>query len=122
MKTIGNLLWLVLGGILLALGWALAGMLCCLTIVGIPLGLQCFKFAELALWPFGRQIDYSRIGAVSLLANIIWIIFCGLELALTAAVLGLALCVTIIGIPFGLQYFKFAKLALMPFGAHIVPT
>jgi uncharacterized membrane protein YccF (DUF307 family) len=122
MKLIGNLLWLVLGGFLLALGWVLAGLLCCLTIVGIPLGLQCFKFANLALWPFGRQIDFSRIGAVSLLANILWIIFCGMELALTAVVPGLIFCVTIIGIPFGLQYFKFAKLALMPFGARIIPA
>jgi len=120
MKTIGNLLWLILGGAILALGWLLAGVLCCITLIGIPLGLQCFKFAALALWPFGREIDYSAMGAVSVLANILWILFCGLELALTAATLGLVFCVSIIGIPFGLQYFKFAKLALMPFGARIV--
>lgn len=120
MKIIGNLLWFILGGIVLALGWALAGLLCCITVVGIPLGLQCFKFAKLALWPFGHDIDFSRMGAVSLLANILWIVFCGWELAVTAAMFGLIFCVTIIGIPFGLQYFKFAKLALMPFGAHIV--
>jgi len=119
MKTIGNLLWFLLGGFILALGWALAGLLCCLTIIGIPLGVQCFKFAELALWPFGRDIVYNGMGAVSLLANLIWIIFCGLELAITAAVFGLVFCLSIIGIPFGLQYFKFAKLALMPFGAHV---
>ena len=120
MNFIGNLLWVVLGGFLLSLLWALAGLLCCLTIIGIPLGLQCFKFAGLALWPFGRDIHYGRTGAVSLLANILWLVFLGLELALAAAVMGLLFCLTIIGIPFGLQYFKMARLAIMPFGAQVV--
>ena len=119
-KTLGNIIWFLLGGIVLALAWMIAGLLCCLTVIGIPLGLQCFKFAGLALWPFGRDIDFSRMGAVSLLANIIWLVFCGFELAVTAAVLGAVFCLTLIGIPFGLQYFKFAKLALMPFGARII--
>lgn len=120
MNLIGNVLWLILGGFILALFWALAGLICCLTIIGIPLGIQCFKFAGLALWPFGRDIQYGRSNAISLLANIFWLIFFGLELALTAAVMGLVFCITIIGIPFGLQYFKFARLAVMPFGAVIV--
>ncbi|NLO35322.1 MAG: YccF domain-containing protein [Clostridiaceae bacterium] len=120
MNLIGNLLFLLLGGFALSLGWALAGLLCCLTIIGIPIGLQCFKFAGLVLWPFGREIHYRQAGAVSLLANILWLVFFGLELALASAVMGLVFCVTLIGIPFGLQYFKFARLALMPFGAVIV--
>ena len=120
MNLIGNLLFLLLGGFALSLGWALAGLLCCLTIVGIPIGIQCFKFAGLVLWPFGREIHYRQAGAVSLLANILWLVFFGLELALASAVMGLVFCVTLIGIPFGLQYFKFARLALMPFGAVIV--
>ena len=120
MNLIGNLLFLLLGGFALSLGWALAGLLCCLTIIGIPIGLQCFKFAGLVLWPFGREIHYRQAGAVSLLANILWLVFFVLELALASAVMGLVFCVTLIGIPFGLQYFKFARLALMPFGAVIV--
>lgn len=120
MSFIGNVLWFVLGGFILALFWFLAGLICCLTVIGIPLGLQCFKFAGLALWPFGRQIVYGQTGAVSLLANVLWIIFLGIELAVAAALMGLLFCLTIIGIPFGLQYFKFARLALMPFGAYVV--
>ena len=121
MNFVGNLLFLLLGGFALSLGWALAGLLCCLTIVGIPIGIQCFKFAGLVLWPFGREIHERKTGAVSLLANILWLVIFGLELALVSAAMGLAFCVTLIGIPFGLQYFKFARLALMPFGAVVVP-
>lgn len=120
MRLIGNVLWFLLGGFLLAALWALAGLVCCLTIIGIPLGVQCFKFAGLALWPFGSEIIQGRTGAVSLLANILWLLFFGLELALFSAALGLLFCLTILGIPFGLQYFKFARLALMPFGARVV--
>jgi len=120
MSCLGNLLWIVLGGFVLSAAWLLAGLLCCLTIIGIPLGLQCFKFAELALAPFGRDIVYQRTGAISLLANLLWLLLLGLPLAGLAAALGLALCLTIVGIPFGLQFFKFAQLALMPFGAVII--
>ncbi len=102
MSCLGNLLWLILGGFILAAAWLLAGFFCCLTIVGIPLGLQCFKFAELTLAPFGREIVYQKNGAISLLANIIWLLIFGLPLAGLAAVLGLSLCLSIIGIPFGL--------------------
>ena len=120
MRTIGNLIWFILGGFVLGTLWLIAGLFCCLTIVGIPLGLQCYKFGQLIYWPFGRQVDFSRMGTVSLLGNVLWLLFLGQELALVAAILGLAFCVTIVGIPFGLQYFKFAKLALLPFGARIV--
>ena len=96
----------------------LAGLLWCVTIVGIPIGLQCFKFASLAFFPFGKEVRYGG-GTVSLLLNLIWILVSGIPLAVTAAANGILLCCTIIGIPFGLQCFKMAKLALMPFGAEV---
>lgn len=118
MRIIANILWIILGGFALALGWVAAGILCCITIIGIPLGTQCFKFAALSLTPFGKTITYGG-GAPSLIANIIWIIACGLPLAIAHAVIGAFWCITIIGIPLGLQAFKFAKLSLMPFGSTI---
>ena len=93
-------------------------LLWCITIVGIPIGLQCFKFASLAFFPFGKEVRYGG-GTVSLLLNLIWILVSGIPLAITAATNGILLCCTIIGIPFGLQCFKMAKLALMPFGAEV---
>ena len=118
MRTIGNILWFFLGGFLLSLSWWLAGLLWCVTIVGIPWGRQCFKFARLLFWPFGKEIAYGG-GVVSFLANIVWLLISGLPLALEAFLLGCLWCVTIVGIPWGLQFFKYAKLALMPFGASI---
>jgi len=120
MKTIANLLWVLFGGLELALAWMVAGLLCCLTIVGIPFGTQCFKLAGFVLWPFGRHVDYANGGAANLLLNILWVLLLGWELALGALAAGVAWCVTIVGIPFGIQAFKFAKLALLPFGARVV--
>ena len=119
MKTIGNILWLVFGGFWVACGWFLAGVIYCVFIIGIPVGLQCFKIARLVFWPFGKEIEYGT-GAGSFIINIFWLIFGGLELALASLVSGLFFCITIVGIPFGLQMFKYAKLALMPFGAKII--
>ncbi|MGI5893624.1 MAG: YccF domain-containing protein [Candidatus Merdivicinus sp.] len=121
MGCIGNILWFVLGGFLLGLGWLLAGILWCITIVGIPIGVQCFKFAKLAFFPFGKEIRYGG-GVGSLLLNIIWLLVSGIPLALEAALIGVVFCITIIGIPFGLQCFKIAKLALMPFGSEVVES
>ena len=121
MRFIGNVLWFVFGGFASAIGWLLAGCLWCVTVIGIPIGLQCFKFAKLVLWPFGKEIVYGG-GAVSLLANIIWIIVSGLPMAIVNAVFGCLWCITIIGIPFGKQFFKIARLAMMPFGATVVVT
>lgn len=118
MKFLGNVIWFLTGGVASALMWLLAGLLCCITIVGIPLGKQCFKFAGLAASPFGRHVNYGG-GAPSFLANIVWIVFCGIGMALSEIALGIADCCTIILIPFGLQHFKLAKLSLMPFGAKI---
>jgi len=119
MKTLGNFIWFIFGGLPLALGWALVGILWCVTIIGIPVGKQCFKMADLSLFPFKKEVRYGG-GAPSLLLNILWIIFGGAELAFSALVLGALFCITIIGIPFGQQCFKIAKLALMPFGAEVV--
>lgn len=119
MNTIGNIIWIIVCGIWLALGWIFAGLLWSITIVGLPIGMQCFKMARLSFAPFGKEVLYGT-GAMSLLVNILWIIFGGLELAAGSILLGLLLCVTIIGIPFGKQCFKLAQLALFPFGASVV--
>ena len=121
MKLIGNLLWIILCGLVLALLWFIFGLLWCITIAGIPVGIQCFKFASLCIGPFGRNVYFGG-SPVSLLLNILWIIFGGIEIAVVALIIGAILCITIIGIPFGMQCFKIAKLALMPFGADIVAS
>ena len=118
MKFLGNLVWFLFGGLWMGLGWTLVGLLWCVTIVGIPVGLQCFKFASLAFFPFGKVVLYGG-GAPSVLMNILWLLFGGLPLAVSSAIHGLILCVTIVGIPFGLQCFKMARLALAPFGADV---
>ncbi|BDF32540.1 MULTISPECIES: YccF domain-containing protein [Extibacter] len=119
MGCLGNVLWFVFGGVFSGLSWCLAGLLWCITIVGIPVGMQCFKFASLSFFPFGKEVRYGG-GAGSLLLNIIWLIVSGVPLALEHAVFGVLLCITVIGIPFGLQHFKLAQLALMPFGAEVL--
>lgn len=120
MRIILNLLWLIFGGLLSALGWIVTGCLWCITLVGIPVGMQCFKLASISLNPFGKEIVYENEGPVSLLLNILWIIFGGIEMAIGNAIIGAILCITIIGIPWGRQFFKIAKLSLMPFGAQVV--
>ena len=119
MNFIGNLIWIICGGLFSAIGWWLAGILWCISIVGIPVGLQCFKLSSLSLNPFGKEV-IDEGGAVSCLLNIIWFLVSGIELALANFVVGCLLCVTIIGIPFGKQFFKIARLALFPFGTRIV--
>jgi len=118
MKIIGNLIWFVFGGFLMSLGWILVGTLYCITIIGIPVGLQAFKMAGLSLWPFGKEVNYGG-GMGSLFLNIIWIVFGGVQLAICHFSWGILFHITIIGIPFGRQHFKLAKLALMPFGATV---
>ena len=119
MSMLGNILWFVFGGALAGLGWFFVGLLWCSTIIGVPVGLQCFKLGRLSFFPFGREVLPGG-GAGSLFLNILWLLFGGLELAAAHGVFGLMLCVTIIGIPFGMQHFKLALLALLPFGARIV--
>lgn len=119
MKTIGNILWFLFGGLIGGLCWIFVGCILCITIVGIPLGRQCFKFASLAFFPFGKEIIYGG-SAVSFLANVLWLLFFGWEMMLGYLLLGLVWCITILGIPVGKQCFKMAKLALMPFGAQVI--
>ena len=122
MKLLGNIIWILFGGFFIALYYFMFGLLLCLTVVGIPFGLQLMKIAGFALWPFGHEVQAGPqdSGCLSVCMNILWIIFGGIEIALTHLGLGVAFCVTIIGIPFGLQHFKMALLALVPFGKIIV--
>lgn len=118
MSILGNILWFIFGGFISGLGWILAGVLWCISIIGIPYGIQCFKFASLAFAPFGKEVEYGG-GTISFIANVIWIIFFGLPMALENLLIGILWCITIVGIPFGKQFFKIAKLSLAPFGTDI---
>lgn len=122
MNFLGNLLWILLGGLFVSLYYVILGLAFCITIIGIPFGVQLFKIAGFALCPFGRQVvpGTNDGGCLSILMNIIWIIFGGIEIALAHVVLGITFCITIVGIPFGVQNFKMALLALTPFGKEIV--
>ncbi len=121
MKTFGNIIWLLFGGILTALEYFISSIILCITIIGIPFGLQTLKLGILALWPFGREIVHKECagGCLSLIMNILWLLCGGLWIALSHLLFGLLLCITIIGIPFGLQHFKLATLALTPFGHDV---
>jgi uncharacterized membrane protein YccF (DUF307 family) len=122
MNTLGNIIWLVFGGFFAALGYLAGGLVLCLTIIGIPFGLQCFKLGMFALWPFGQQVVSSTqtTGCISLLLNVIWIFCGGIWIALTHIVFGILLFLTIIGIPFARQHFKMVEISLMPFGKRVV--
>lgn len=119
MSCLGNIIWLIFGGLIGGIGWVFAGILWCITIIGIPIGLQCFKLASLSFMPFGKDVVY-RTTPVNFVVNIIWLIVSGIPLALAHLTSALLLCLTIIGIPFAAQSLKLARLALMPFGAQIV--
>jgi uncharacterized membrane protein YccF (DUF307 family) len=122
MNTIGNLIWLIFGGFLAALGYFFGGIVLCLTIIGLPWGLQCFKLVDMVLWPFGKKVvsDSSNTGCLSVLCNMVWLIFGGLYTALVHLIMGILLSITIIGIPWGRQHFKLIEISLMPFGKTIV--
>jgi len=121
MRSIGNLLWLLCGGILISIEYVIASILMMVTIIGIPFGVQTLKMAELALWPFGHDSRTTSVstGCTYTFFNLFWIIFGGFWIFLTHIILGLLLMLTIIGIPFGRQHFKLASLALTPFGREI---
>jgi uncharacterized membrane protein YccF (DUF307 family) len=122
LRVIGNILWLVLAGLWMGLGYLVAGLIQCATIIGIPFGIQSFKLAGYAFWPFGRIVVQrtDRDQGLSCVGNVIWFVLSGIWLAIGHIITGLLLCVTIIGIPFGVASFKLASLALVPFGKIIV--
>jgi len=123
MRTLLNLIWLVLAGFWLAIGYAIAGIICCVLIVTIPFGIAAFRIAGFTLWPFGRKmVDKPSAGAGAVLGNIIWVIFAGWWLALGHLATGIALCITIIGIPLGVANFKLIPISLLPLGKDIVPS
>lgn len=122
MKTIGNIIWLIFGGFMIAIEYLIASVVMIISIIGIPFGLQSIKLGILALWPFGYKVvvNDNSSGCLNVIMNIIWIIIGGFWIALTHLAWGLLLCITIIGIPFGRQHFKLIKLALFPFGKKVV--
>ena len=121
MKLLGNILWLILGGLLVALYYWIVGLLICITIIGIPFGVQLIKIGNFALWPFGHDVQSgpNDTGCLSILMNVIWILVGGIEITMLHLTFGVFCCLTIIGIPFGIQHFKMALLALVPFGKTI---
>ena len=122
-KTLLNLLWLVLCGLWLAIGYVLAGVLMCILIITIPFGIASFRLASFTLWPFGRTlVPKPGAGAGSFLGNVLWFVLAGLWMAIAHIVTGILLCVTIIGIPLGIADFKLAAAAIAPLGKDIVST
>lgn len=122
MRTLGNVLWLVLAGWWLALGYVLAGLVAFVLIVTIPFGIASFRLAGFVLWPFGRTVVRRRnAGVLSFVGNVVWLIVLGWELAVAHLVAGLLLCVTVAGIPFGIACWKMIPLALVPLGRQVVP-
>jgi uncharacterized membrane protein YccF (DUF307 family) len=122
-KTIGNALWFLLCGMWLGIAYLVAGLLACVTIIGIPFGVQSFKLAGYVMWPFGRQLVESTGHRFSKgVMNIVWIVIGGFWLALTHVLFGVVLCLTIVGIPFGLKNFSMARLAMFPFDFSVEPT
>lgn len=123
MRTLLNVIWLVLAGFWLAIGYAVAGVICCVLIVTIPWGIASFRIASYALWPFGRTVVRKPgTQVMSTLGNIVWLLVAGIWLAIGHVTTGIALCVTIIGIPLGIANFKLVPVSLLPLGAEIVPT
>ncbi|HTQ29387.1 MAG TPA: YccF domain-containing protein [Puia sp.] len=122
MNFLGNIIWLIFGGFLAAMGYVFGGFVLCVTIVGIPWGMQCFKIAGLVLWPFGKKVVPSSqgTGCLSLIFNIIWLIFGGLYTAVVHLVFAAILFITIIGIPFARQHLKLMEISLMPFSRQVV--
>ena len=121
MSIVLNILWFIFGGFLVSLAYILGGILLCITIIGIPFGIQCFKLSLLGMAPFGREIRETEPpgGAIAVIMNIIWIILPGLELALMHLFLALFFAITIIGIPFASQHLKMTRLAILPFGFRV---
>lgn len=119
MKILGNILWVLFGGAANCTAWFFLGVLWSITIVGIPLGKQCFKLARLSFLPFTKELVTDDSSAIGLVANIFWAIFTGIPMAIENFAFGVLFCITIVGIPFGKQYFKLARLSFAPFGVEV---
>jgi uncharacterized membrane protein YccF (DUF307 family) len=129
MTTIGNVLWFILGGVIMGLGWWLAGVIMFITVIGIPWGRACFVIGKLAFWPFGRDVvdrrsvtgrDDVGTGVLGVIGNVIWFLLAGIWLAIAHVVAAFACFITLIGIPFGIQHLKLAVIALAPIGKSVV--
>jgi uncharacterized membrane protein YccF (DUF307 family) len=122
MRLVGNLIWLIFGGFIIAIEYFIGSIVLMITIIGIPFGIQTLKMAALAIWPFGRdtRVQSRASGCLYIIMNVLWLLTGGLWIALTHVLFGALLCITIIGIPFGLQHFKLTAIALSPFGRDIV--
>jgi uncharacterized membrane protein YccF (DUF307 family) len=122
MNLLGNIIWLLFGGIFIALEYLVSSIILIITIIGIPFGMQTLKLAALALWPFGKEVRYNgnAPGCLSTVMNLLWLLTGGIWISLTHVFFGMLLAITIIGIPFAKQHFKLATLALSPFGREIV--
>jgi len=122
MKILGNIIWLIFGGIIIAVEYFIGSLILMITIIGIPFGLQTLKMASLSIWPFGRtsRQEAASQGCLYALMNLLWLLCGGIWIALTHALLGVLLSITIIGIPFGLQHFKLTEVAINPFGRRIM--
>ena len=121
MKILGNILWLIFGGILIALIHFIVGLVMCVTIIGIPFGMQLFKLGVYALWPFGHELvdRPNQPDWLSVIMNLLWILLGWWEISVFHLVFGLLFCITIVGIPFGVQHFKMVIPSIMPFGKEI---
>lgn len=121
MNILLNIIWMVFGGIMIAIEYAISSLVMMITVVGIPFGLQSLKLAAVALWPFGTQVGSSGFpsGCLAGIMNVVWWFLGGIPIVLTHLLWGLVFCITIVGIPFGMQHFKLMKLALFPFGKTI---
>lgn len=123
LSAVLNVIWLVFGGIWLAAGYALAGIICCLLIVTIPFGIASFRIALYALWPFGRTVvDRGRVGAMSTIGNVIWILVAGIWIAIGHVLTAIPMFISIVGIPLGVANLKMIPISLMPLGKEIVPS
>ncbi|MDX9811007.1 MAG: YccF domain-containing protein [Bacteroidales bacterium] len=122
MKLLGNLVWLLFGGIIIAIEYLIGSIILFITIVGIPFGLQTLKMGSLSLWPFGRTsvVRERASGCLYIIMNVIWLLCGGIWIAISHAFFGILLCITIVGIPFGRQHFKLTEVALNPFGRDII--
>lgn len=121
MRIVLNIIWLVFGGLWLALGYFLAGVICCILIVTIPFGIAAFRIGVYALWPFGKTVvDKPTAGVGSLIGNVIWLVLCGIWLAIGHVVSAVAMAITIIGIPLAVANLKMIPISLMPLGKDIV--